>query len=744
MATASQVVGKVAADIQPLKKGYAEAKEETNNLSSHFKTTLGNLFTTAGGMLAAAGLQLGISTIVSSMKGWIDGAVQAQQNQAALNAVLKSTHDAVGLSAGQINQMVQSLKNLTGVDDDVIMQGTNMLLTFTNIGSSVFPMANQAMLDMAVAMNHGSLAGLDLKDTSIQLGKALNDPINGISALSRVGVTFTDQQKKQIKAMVDAGDTAGAQKLILQELEREFGGAAKAAGDADPFNRWNLAVGDLGKTVGALVLPVLTNLANLVTPLAQWVGDHLPGAFDALKTAMKPVGDFIHDHILPGFGMLAQLFWTDIQPGLKAIGDLVSNLVQPFQNLSGSIDISGVWGPLADAIGSVARGFSTIATILSGQVGQSFDQMKTDWLPIVKQVSDWFQNELMPAIDKVRPSVEGFMQVLITQGIPAFFAVRDAIAHVAAVAASMLLPIWEKIVTVVVPLIGYIYDLGKKALAILLPYVQNAAKEISKFADEMKQRLQPFVENLTKAIQAGADIIGKVWGKLWPWISSVIGIAWDLIKLNLGIIWEGIKGAFRIGADIVTGKWGKLWDDIKGLVSGVWDKIKGVLGDLWANIQGAFQAASGLISGAWQKWIVGPIQDVLNGAIAGMEDLWNQFLRFLGQKPNQENLTNKGGGADTINNPRKNPPPKQHFAAGGITAGGWLTMNEGGGELAFLPGGSLIVPRDLSRQIANAISSGFSGMRGGGDTVNFYGPTSEQLLKEVRLHQQRRASYYGR
>lgn len=741
MAVASQVVGKVAADIQPLKKGYQEAKEETSKLGSHFKSSLGNLFSTAGGMLAASGLQLGISTIIGGLKGWVDGAIQAQQNQAALNAVLKSTHDAVGLSVGQINQMVQSLKNLTGVDDDVIMQGTNMLLTFTNIGSSVFPQANQAMLDMAVAMNHGSLAGLDLKDTSIQLGKALNDPINGISALSRVGVTFTDQQKNLIKHLVATGDTAGAQKVILAELEKEFGGAAKAAGDADPFNRWNLAIGDLGKTVGALVLPMLTGLVNLVTPLAQWVGDHLPGAFDNLKTAMKPVGDFIHDRILPGFSMLASLFWTDIQPGLKAIGDLVSKLLSPFQNLSGvSLNISGIWTPLAGVVGDLARGFSQIATILSGQLGQSFDQMKSDWLPIIQQFAGWFQNSLMPAIQGVMPSIQGFLNVLITKGVPAFFAVRDAAAHLVAIAVSSLLPIWEKLTSVLVPLIGYVFDLGKKALAYLLPQVQSAAKEISKFADEMKTRLQPFIENITKAIQAASDIIRKVWGMLWPWISSIIGIAWDLIKLNLGIIWEGIKGAFRIGADIVTGKWGKLWDDIKGVVSGVWDKIKGTLGDLWQHIQDAFQAASGIVSKAWHDWIIQPLTDAFNGIIQTFEGLWQSFLDFVtGTAPTTGAVGHKGshGGRGMGG-----------YAEGGtMPFSGMAWVGEQKPELVF---GPRLVPMLAGTRIMNGqdTQAALSAQQPMGNTYNYttnlYGQTSEELLKQARMDQQRRASYYGR
>jgi hypothetical protein len=72
-------------------------------------------------------------------------------------------------------------------------------------------------------MNGGATPSAEaLSGQAIQLGKALNDPIAGISALSRVGVTFTEEQKATIESMVKMGDVAGAQKLILAELAREF------------------------------------------------------------------------------------------------------------------------------------------------------------------------------------------------------------------------------------------------------------------------------------------------------------------------------------------------------------------------------------------------------------------------------------------------------------------------------------------------------------------------------------------
>lgn len=208
----------------------------------------------------------------------IGEAKEAQAVNAQLAAVLKSTGGAVGLTAEQINDYASSLQKTTGIADDVIGAGQNMLLTFTNIGKDVFPKATEIMLDMATAMNGGMTPSAEqLKGTSIQLGKALNDPIAGISALSKVGVSFTEEQKKVIAKMVETGDVAGAQKLILAELGREFGGSALAA--AGTFGgRMNILKETLNgvfETVGNQLLPILTTLVEKVTPIvdriATWV-----------------------------------------------------------------------------------------------------------------------------------------------------------------------------------------------------------------------------------------------------------------------------------------------------------------------------------------------------------------------------------------------------------------------------------------------------------------------------------------
>jgi hypothetical protein len=104
--------------------------------------------------------------------------------------------------------------------------------------------------------------GTDPKQAAIQLGKALNDPVKGISALSRVGVTFTDQQKKTIGALVKGGKTAEAQKIILKELSSEFGGAAAASSTMG--EKAAVSFGNLKEQIGTALLPYLDKAEKLL------------------------------------------------------------------------------------------------------------------------------------------------------------------------------------------------------------------------------------------------------------------------------------------------------------------------------------------------------------------------------------------------------------------------------------------------------------------------------------------------
>lgn len=176
------------------------------------------------GKVAGPLLALGVGVkAVSLLK---DSTLAAEVYNSALAKTkqqIKTTGGASGKTAKQLAKMADSMEMKLGIDETEILDTQNVLLTFTKVAGKEFDKATGLAFDMS------SVLGGDAKSAALQLGKALNDPVKGMSSLSRAGVQFTDQQKEQVKAMVAAGDVTGAQGVILKELQTEFGGTAGAA-----------------------------------------------------------------------------------------------------------------------------------------------------------------------------------------------------------------------------------------------------------------------------------------------------------------------------------------------------------------------------------------------------------------------------------------------------------------------------------------------------------------------------------
>jgi hypothetical protein len=224
------------------------------------ESALGRLTKTA----AALG---GTIAVGQFFRGVIEEGQEAAKVSAQTEQVIRSTGGAAKVSAGGVGELAEALSRKTGMDDEAIQSGANLLLTFTNIrneagrGNDVFDRTVAVAQDMSVAL------GTDLSSSSMQLGKALNDPIKGLSALTRSGVQFTDQQKEQIRTLVESGRTLDAQKIILAELETQVGGSAAA--QATSLEKLQVTYGNLQETVAARVLPVVNRLANTFSGLPE-------------------------------------------------------------------------------------------------------------------------------------------------------------------------------------------------------------------------------------------------------------------------------------------------------------------------------------------------------------------------------------------------------------------------------------------------------------------------------------------
>lgn len=238
------LVAKIGGFTAPLDQAEREADKRLKKIKANADSTALSMSKLAGGITGVfAGVSIG-AFIDESIRGFI-----AQEKALAqIDARLKSTGGSAGKTTEEIARLAGELQRVSTYGDDAILQMQSVLLTFTGIRGDNFDKATKAVLDLSVAM------GQDLQSSAVQVGKALNNPTEGLAALSRIGVKFTDQQKEQIKVMEEAGDVAGAQAIILQELSVEFGGAAEAARNTlgGALESLQTRLGDVGEALVGL------------------------------------------------------------------------------------------------------------------------------------------------------------------------------------------------------------------------------------------------------------------------------------------------------------------------------------------------------------------------------------------------------------------------------------------------------------------------------------------------------------
>jgi len=191
-----------------------------------------------------------------------------QKAIAQVEAGLISTGQAAGFTSKELQKMASDLQAKTLFGDEVILKdATAQLLTFTNIAGEQFERTQVAALNLATRLDG------DLKSASIQLGKALNDPIANLSALSRSGIQFSKDQKEVIKSLAETGRLAEAQTIILDELEKQYGGAAEAARLAGlgPFQALQMVLSDLSEEFGALIMENLEPFRLKVEQITKFI-----------------------------------------------------------------------------------------------------------------------------------------------------------------------------------------------------------------------------------------------------------------------------------------------------------------------------------------------------------------------------------------------------------------------------------------------------------------------------------------
>lgn len=638
------------ADMARARSRVGQASDDMgDDANNRFGKKLGGIGKTVGTAMAvgvgAAAVGLG-----ALFKGAVDAAEESRKVGAQTAAVIASTGGAANVSAAQVSNYAEKLSGLTGIDDELIASGQNLLLTFTQVrnevgaGNDIFDQGTKAALNMSVAL------GTDMKSASMLVGKALNDPIAGMTALTKSGITFTAQQKDQVKAMVAAGDTLGAQKVILKELETQFAGSAEAA--ASPMARLKVVVGNLQEELGARLLPVAASVAT-------FLADNLPGALDA-------VGDAVARGLV---------WWNTLEPTLSTIAEVVgTTLVTGFNLLVAAMDnpvFQTVAAVIAASLLPALIGLAVQAGLTAVAIVASYTVMAAR--AVISGVTMVAQNLLM-----IGSWIAHAAAAVVNAAIIAaawLIALGPIALLVAAVigAAILIIKNWDWIKKTVGNVVEAVVGFIRRLVGAVVNFVQEwgvlllgPIGAMWKFRDEISGVVTAVIGFFGRLVSAVADKAGELIGFVAGIPGRVLGALGNVGQLLWDAGWEIMAG---LGRGIMAG------------VEKVYNFVRGIAGKI-ASLKGPLSYDRRLLTPAGKA--------IMDGLVMGLRAHESQLVNQLGHVTG---LIESVGGDGAVG--RLISQSGSGMAAMGTYAGRGDGPAGGRGGVTYIVQGSLVTEREL-------------------------------------------------
>lgn len=339
---ARRISVEIVGDSRSLERAFSRSQKAGQRFSIGIGTIAKSALVFEGVRRGLDVLGRGVSAATDEFR---ENAVVAAQTRAAL----RSTGAVAGVSARGVARLGASVQRVSGISDELVRRGANLILTFRRVrneagkGNKIFDRATKAAVNLSVA-GFGSI-----ETTAKQLGKALQDPVRGMTALRRAGVTFTKAQEATIKRLVETGRLLEAQKFLLREVEIQVGGSARAFGQTLPGQLARLreaVIENLGGLVGA-VTPAFTGVLREVNRFvddltrARTVRAKLEVVFDTITGGAEAITQRIGDAV-------RDVDWDAVWEQARGIGD-------GLQERLDQIDFGFVGKRIGDGIATAVR-----------------------------------------------------------------------------------------------------------------------------------------------------------------------------------------------------------------------------------------------------------------------------------------------------------------------------------------------------------------------------------------------------
>lgn len=624
-----------------------------------------------------AGIVAGVfatGAIVSWGQAQVDALARIEQINKQTETVLKSTGNSANVTAEGVENLAGRLESLTGTEAESIQEGANLLLTFKNIkneagaGNDIFDQTTVAMVDMARAM------GTDAKGGAVQLGKALNDPVAGISALTRVGITFSDEQKNLIGSLVESGNVMEAQKIILGELNSQFGGSGQAYAEtyAGKIDLLGHAWGTFGETLFSGVMPVLGNVAGKLTDVIEvatgvvdvlFNGNFDGGLFAALGIEEDSrIVDFlfnVRDWVIDLFsafeagspagigemfgGLILGLHRTlpvvvDVLVGAMAsVGEATHWYVSTYAPAAIMLQVEllelvigllpvltgAVWQiipPILSAVLGLLPGLLEFATsLLLGVVG------------VLKEVGTLLVRALVNLLPPIAGALVEAFPGILSAAVALFGVLVDGILVAAPVLLAALLELAPVLIGAVLGALPTLLDaattyflgLVEAWLTVLPPLIVSLLEALPMLVSTLLGMLPTVI---TTAINLFFGLVTGLLQMLPQLLTAIVSMLPQLVSTLVSLVPTLITTAVELFSALITGLLQNIGPLLNVILFQVIPQLIGaLLGAVPQLLQAGVNLIGGLVSGLWRaaSSVGQALLDIIGGAVDG-------FLGFLG------------------------------------------------------------------------------------------------------------------
>ena len=344
---------------------------------------------------AAAGLTALFSGSTELAKAQIEAETKLEAVLGNVASIQARGAGAAAQAKEKLMGVASELQQIGVIGDEVTLAGMQQLATFQLSEKEIATLAG-GMTDL-LAQQKGLNAS---QEDAVAIGNMIGKVMQGqTSALSRVGITFTEAQEQALKM----GNAEQRAAVLAEILQQNVGGvnAALAQTDQGKIQQMANAWGDMKEEVGKVTLSIKGKFASVIMkniPTVQKLGTTLMSTISKFADVAMPALDSVITHVTPV-----------VEGALTRLGSFAESM-----------------GPvLSNVFGGLAQGAQTVKPVLDG---------------IIKGFAP-----LLPQLVKFGTTVMGTVQQVAAAAMPAIASITTTVQSVI----PSVLPVLETVVTTI-------------------------------------------------------------------------------------------------------------------------------------------------------------------------------------------------------------------------------------------------------------------------------------------------------